>query len=125
MVDASQAYILSFPGGGSPAALQTVTTDLGPCNVRRILITWPVGCGGRLFLSIRAAGGFAFPNMDGQFLAFDDYTYAFDVSNQTDSGKWSVVGWNSDLIEHDPIITYEFDYLRGTVTASSVTPVPL
>lgn len=59
------------------------------------------------------------------YLAFDDYTYAFNVSNQTDSGKWSVVAYNMDFILHDPIVVFEYDYLRGTVTQASVTPVAL
>src|SRR5487761_1697663 len=116
MVDASQAYIASFPAGGAPSNLLTYPVHLGPCLVRRILLTFPAGCGGRPVPQVQAAGGFAFPAKAGQYLAFDDYTYVFDVANQVDSGNWSVVGWNSDLIDHDPILVFEYDYLRGTVT---------
>lgn len=78
-----------------------------------------------MFVSIQAGNGFAFPSKPGQYLAFDDYTYAFDVSNQIDSGQWSVVFYNLDFIDHDPIVVFEYDYLRGTVTAASATPIAL
>jgi hypothetical protein len=125
MVDASQAFIINTPAGNGVKHVGAFAINLGPSIVRRILITWPAGCGGLLFIQIQAGNGYAFPNQQGQFLAFDDYTYAFDVSNQIDSGQWSVVSYNMDYIGHDPIVTFEFDYLRGTVTSSAVTPIAL
>lgn len=125
MVDASQAFVISKPPGNGVKNVGVFKVNLGPSIVRRILITWPAGCGGLLFIQIQAGNGYAFPNQRDQYLAFDDYTYAFDVSNQINSGQWSVVSYNMDFIEHDPIVTFEFDYLRGTVTQSTVTPIAL
>jgi hypothetical protein len=88
-------------------------------------MTWPAGCGGLVFLQIQAGNGYAFPNEQNMFLAFDDYTYTFDVNNQINSGQWSIVGYNLDFILHDPIVVFEFDYLRGTQTSTSVTPISL
>lgn len=125
MADASQVFIPSYGPGNGNANIQTLPCKLGPSVVRRILLTYPAGCAGQLFLRIQAGGGFAFPNQPNQYLAFDDYTYAFDVSNQINSGDWAVVGYNLDTITHDPIVVFEYDYLRGTVTSTSSTPIAL
>lgn len=125
MVDASQAFVINCPPGNGVQQVHPFPVNLGPSIVRRILITWPAGCGGLLFIQIQAGGGYAFPNQQGQYLAFDDYTYAFDVANQINSGQWSVLSYNMDYIGHDPIIVFEYDYLRGTVAPASVTPISL
>jgi hypothetical protein len=125
MADAIQGLVLSLPPGNGIRQNLRFAVPLGPSNVRRILLTWPAGCGGLVFLQVQAANGYAFPNQQNQYLAFDDYTYSFDVSNQIDSGQWSIVGYNMDYIQHDPIVVFEFDYLRGTVTQSAVTPIAL
>lgn len=125
MADASQGFVINYPAQNGGSFQEEFAVNLGPCTVRRILITWPAGCGGQMFLQIRAGGGYAFPNQQNQFLAFDDYTYVFDVDNQINSGQWSVIGYNSDFIDHDPIVVFEFDYLRGTVTSASTTPIAL
>jgi hypothetical protein len=76
-------------------------------------------------MQILAGGGNAFPNQAGQFLAFDDYTYVVDVTNQTDTGNWSIVSYNLDYIDHDPIVVFEFNYLRGNVTPGSAQAIAL
>lgn len=125
MADASRVDILSMPAGFGVGAPARWNTPLPPSIVRRISITWPAGCGGLVFLQIQAAGGFAFPSFQDQYLAFDDYTYTFDVSNQINNGNWSVVGYNTDAIGHDPIIVFEYDYLREAVSNSVTTPIAL
>lgn len=125
MADASQVFIPNGTPGNGVKQVQVLPANLGPSTVRRIAITWPAGCGGLLFIQIQAAGGFAFPNQRDQFLAFDDYTYTFEVSNQINNGNWSIVFYNMDFIVHDPIIVFEYDYLRGSVNSASVTPIAL
>lgn len=125
MADASKVFIPSAAPGNGVKQVFTFPCPLGPSRVRRISITWPAGCGGLLFIQIQAGNGYAFPNEQNMFLAFDDYTYTFDVDNQIDSGQWSIVFYNMDFIVHDPIVVFEFDYLRGTVTSATVTPIAL
>lgn len=125
MPDAIQTLIPALPPGYGGSQEFVYPIDLGPSIVRRILITWPAGCGGLVFIRIGAGGGYAFPSVAGGLLAFDDYTYVIDVTNQTNNGNWSVVAQNRDYIEHDPIIVFEYDYLRGTVNSASYTPIPL
>lgn len=112
------------PGNGSWQEF-VYQIDLGPSIVRRILITWPAGCGGLVFIRIEAGGGYAFPSVPDELLAFDDYTYTLDVTNQINNGNWAVVAQNRDYIGHDPIIVFEYDYLRGAVNSASYTPIPL
>lgn len=125
MADASQAFIINgVPNNGISNPGEFVI-DLGPSEVTRILITWPAGCGGLVFVQIRAAGGFAFPSYNNQYMAYDDYTYSIDVSNQTTSGKWSVMTDNRDFITHDPQVVFEYNYLRGSGNSNALTPISL
>lgn len=125
MADALQVFLPIFPPGHDIGTAQSFATPLGPSRVSRILITWPAGCGGLVGMQVQASGGFAFPNQPGQFLLFDDYTYDLEVSNQTDTGNWSLFGFNRDSIEHEISIVYEYNYLRGNTVASSLTPIAL
>lgn len=125
MADASWGALVSLPAGFGVPTPGVFAVDLGPSIVRRILLTWPAGCGGLVFLQVQAGGGFAYPSQPGQFLAFDDYTYAFDVSNQINNGNWSILCSNHDAIGHDPAVIFEYDYLRGSVATAQSNPIAL
>lgn len=125
MADAIQTFQDLVPAGRQPSTPGGINCPLGPSLVSRISITWPPGCGGLVGVQVRAGGGFAFPNMNGQFLAFDDYTYTFDVTGQVNNGNWSIDTYNVDLIDHQITIVFEYDYLRGTGNANALTPVAL
>lgn len=125
MADASQGEIWIVQPNTGPGNNLTFPTELGPSRVSRILITWPAGCAGQVFVQVQASGGYAFPNQAGQFMAFDDYTYAIDVSNQTTSGHWRLYMYNSDVTAHAIQVIYEYDYLRGDQQTSQLQPVAL
>lgn len=125
MADASQAFIINGTQNNGVSFPREFAIDLGPSDVTRILITWPAGCGGLVFIQIRAAGGYAFPSFQDQYMAFDDYTYSIDVSNQTTSGKWSVMIDNRDFILHDPQVVFEYNYLRGANNTNALTPISI
>lgn len=125
MADALQAFIIAGTPNNGASIPREFDIDLGPSEVTRIVVTWPAGCGGLLFIQIRAAGGYAFPSFQNQYMAFDDYTYTIDVANQTNSGKWSVMCDNRDFIGHDPQVVFEYNYLRGANNSSALTPISL
>lgn len=125
MADALQATTGLIPASTKLPSTVVFGPNLGPSIVRRILITWPAGCGGLVGVRVTAGGGFAFPALAGQYLAYDDYTYPFDVANQVTSGQWLAVCYNVDLIDHLITIVYEYDYLRGNQQASSMNQIAL
>lgn len=125
MVDASFVANGIITAGTVLPATQSIFTKLGPSQVRRISIIFPAGCGGLVGVRIKAGGGFAFPNVDGQYFSFDDYIYTFDVANQTDSGQWQAECYNIDLIDHGITVIYEFDYLRGNLGIASSQPIAI
>lgn len=125
MADASQVLASVTNPTGSNTSLALANIDLGPSEVKRILLTFPAGCGGLVGVRIEAAGGYAFPNQPGQFLSFDDYTYAFDVTNQAQTGRWTKVAYNVDLIPHLVTVVFEYDYLRGIQSVSQSLAVAL
>lgn len=125
MADASQAFTVIQQPNIPIANAGVFSIDLGPCYVRRILLTWPPGCGGLVGVQIQAGGSGAFPFGKDVFFVFDDYTYPFDVDNQTNSGKWGVRIYNIDQIQHGIQVVFEYDYLRGNVLGNQSIPVAL
>lgn len=125
MADALQSFEPIFAPGNGATVIAALPVDLGICEVSRILLTWPAGCGGLVGVQIQAAGGFAFPSKQNQFMAFDDYTYDLEVTNQTTSGKWSIVGYNTDYIAHLVTVVFEYDYLRGNVIGRASQPIAI
>lgn len=125
MADASQAFtVVVNPGSGNlnPVGF---AFNLGQGIVRRILVTWPPGCGGLVGVQIQAGASGAFPIGAHTYFVFDDYTYAFDVDNQIDSGQWSTLMYNIDTIPHGIQFVFEYDYLRGAVVSSGGQPVSI
>lgn len=125
MADASQVFIYLLAAGNGSSASSRASCDIGLSRVRRILLTFPAGCGGLVGVRVEAAQGYAFPNQPGQFYAFDDYTYTIDVSNQIDSGKWSLVTYNTDYIIHAITAVFEYDYVRGNDVSSNNQPIAI
>lgn len=125
MADASQVFSSLIPAGNGSSATTTKQTPLGLSRVRRVLITYPYGCAGLVGVQIRAADGYAFPNQQNTFIAFDDYVYPFEVTGQIDGGNWSVVAYNKDILPHTIQVVYEYDYVRQAVAQSSSNPISL
>jgi hypothetical protein len=125
MADASQAFTVVVNPGSTNLSPAGFNFDLGPCIVTRILVTWPPGTGGLVGVQIQAGASGAFPFNKQTYFVFDDYTYAFDVDNQIDSGNWATLVYNADTIQHGIQFVFEYDYLRGTQTSSNSQPVAI
>lgn len=125
MADASAIFEPLLPPGNGSNAFYTYAASLGPSIVRRILITFPAGCGGLVGVAIVAGGTVAFPVGGGSYFSFDDYTYAFDVSNQVTTGQWSLLMYNADYILHGIQVVFEYDFLGMGAGAKQQPPVSL
>jgi hypothetical protein len=125
MADTSLAFNITFAAGNGAKTVSDVATLLGPCHVRRILVTWPTGCAGLVGVQIKAGGSAAFPSNATQYMLFDGYTYDTAVTNQLDSGQWVVEGYNLDFLPHTIQVIYEFDYLGTSKASVAFTAVAL
>lgn len=125
MADTSQQFFMPVPAGNGSRQLWNANAPLGPSIVRRILITWPPGCAGLVGVQIQAGGQAAFPNVSASYMVFDNYTYAFDVQNQINSGQWLIQAFNTDFLIHNIQAIFEYDYYRGDITPGSTTPIAL
>ena len=125
MADTSAIFEpLLNPGNGS-GATSVFPTPLGPSIVRRILLTFPAGCGGLVGVAVTAGGSTAFPFTAQSFFSFDDYTYAFEVGEQITTGDWGLVTYNKDFILHSVQVVFEYDYLDAGPSAKQQPPVSL
>jgi hypothetical protein len=125
MSDFTKVYEIDFPAGnGSPEYAQ-LDTPLGLADVQEILITFPPGCAGLVGIQIRAGGSPAFPNDDGSYFVFDDYTLVQSVANQIKTGQWTVAGYNSDYIDHVVQVIYMANNVVYGPSISSSQPVSL
>lgn len=125
MADASQQFLIDVPANGSPSNIFIYNMPLGPSDVQRILITWPPGVSGLVPVQIMAGEQAAFPRLPGTFFVFDNYTYSFDVSNQINSGQWSMATYNLDTQVHNIQVVFEFNFLRGQQASDGSLPISL
>jgi hypothetical protein len=120
MADASQAFSIVVPAGSGVATPQETELNLGLCDVAHCVITWPAGCCGLVGVALLAAESWAFPQQMNTFYAFDDFNYPFDVTNQIQTGDWSVVAYNLDYYDHTIQVVVEYDY----VMTDQASPTP-
>lgn len=119
MADASQSFAFTLPAGNGSNATAEYSMQLPICDVSKITITWPAGCAGLVGLAVQAAGTNAFPYIAGQFMNFDDYTYPLEVTNQLDSGDWSLLAYNADYFAHTVQLVMEYNYINTNSGVSS------
>lgn len=125
MADTSAIFEpLLAPGNGSRAA-SVFPISLGDSIVRRILLTFPAGCGGLVGVAVTAGGTAAFPFNPGSYFSFDDYTYAFDVGTQIETGNWGLITYNADFTIHSVQVVFEYDYIGVGSNAKQQPPVSL
>lgn len=125
MSDFSVAFNFTIPPGAGQTVVTEFDTLLGNCDVTEILITFPPGCAGLVGVAVFAGGSPAYPNQAGQFFTFDDYTYLQEVSNQLNSGQWSLMGYNLDINPHTIQVVYKCNNLVISPTVPVSAPLSL
>ena len=125
MADFSQSIQCTVPPGFGTQTLQGFPANLPDCIVVKILVTFPPGCAGLVGVSLFAGGSPAYPNVAGQYMAFDDYTLDQDVSNQIQTGQWDVIAYNLDINPHTLQVVFECDNLALSPAVPLSPPVSL
>ena len=114
MSDSTYVVGLSIPAGNGVATYSVFKTPLGDSNVEEIQISFPPGCNGLVGAKIYAGGASAYPNDPLNYFVFDDYVYIQQVSNQINSGDWSIGLFNTDYVPHIIRVIYKFNYLTSS-----------
>lgn len=125
MADTSRIFKPLLTAGNGSFAASVFPTPLGDSIVRRILLTFPPGCGGLVGVAITAGGTAAYPFNPQSYFSFDDYTYGFDVGDQIKTGDWGLVTYNADFMIHSVQVIYEYDYIGVGSNAKQQPPVSL
>jgi len=123
--DFTKVYDITVPAGSTVMTLLDTPLNIGLCVVERFFITFPPGCVGLVGVSIFAGGSPAYPNQQGRYFAFDDYTYEQDVSNQINSGQWDIVSYNLDYLNHTIQVIAQADYTSNLMASSSSSAISL
>ena len=125
MADTSKIRTYSPPPGGGTITPVTFREAFGFCVMRRILITFPPGCGGVVGAAVMAANSSAYPSDPAVYYLFDDYTYPIEVTNQIQTGDWAVICYNAGFLPHNLQVVYEYDYISPSTSSVNAIPVSL
>ena len=125
MSDYTQVFDLTIPAGNGVATPVEYATPVGICDVERILITFPPGCAGLVNACIFAAHSPAYPNLANTYLAYDDYTYDQAVTNQINSGQWSIEAYNLDYFPHLLQVVFMCNLIAQSPTSPATQPISL
>lgn len=100
MPDHTTVANIFIPAGTLSTAPTNRNVNLGLSIVRSILCVVPPGPAGLVGFAISAGGQQQYPLPPGTFFIFDDYVYEQEISNQIDSGQWSIQTYNTDTFPH-------------------------
>lgn len=125
MSDYAREFGITVPAGNGVQTFQTSLTKIGLAEVRRVLVTFPPGCAGLVGVQLRLGGSAVYPFNENEYFIHDDYILEQDVTNQVNSGDWSVRTYNFDYIDHVIRLTYQYDTVVYGQSLSSSAPIAL
>lgn len=93
-------FDITIPAG-TPIATPIVTpTQFGDNEVERIEWLFPDGCNGVVGIQIGARTVPIIPANRGQFLVRSGDSHGYDLTEQHQTGDWSVIGYNTGSFPH-------------------------
>jgi hypothetical protein len=107
-------FPVTIPAGTAIATPVTVQAPLGICDLVELRVVIPPGPAGLVGFVINGGGSQIFPIGRGTWFIFDDYVYDQAVSNQINSGQWSITAYNLDVFPH----TLQFYFYTNDITYS-------
>lgn len=123
MSDFTKSFAVTIPANGNVNSPVMIATPLGDADVQQIYLTFAPGCAGLVGVAIYAGGSPAYPNDQGRYFVFDDFTLIQDVSNQITTGQWSIVGYNTDVFDHTVQVIYQANYVAASPGTFATGPV--
>lgn len=125
MSDASRVFQITAPAGNGSTTPANYELQLGLAEVVSCIITWPAGCCGLVGVALLAADSWAFPVTPNTYMAYDDFNYTLQITNQIQTGDWSVSIYNADFYSHTIQFVMEYDYVLTDQGSSSGLQVSL
>lgn len=124
MSDNVLAFPVTIPANTAIASAITTQTPLGISDLVEIRVVVPPGPAGLVGFTINSGGSPTFPKTSNTWFIFDDYVYDQVVSNEINSGQWSVTAYNLDVFPHTLqfyFYTNDIDYAPGPDLSSPVS----
>lgn len=93
-------FPVTIPANTAILAPVMVQASLGISILTEIRVVIPPGPAGLVGFVINSGGSQTYPETNNTWFIFDDYVYDQEVSNQINSGQWSITAYNLDVFPH-------------------------
>lgn len=125
MADTSQQFtIVAAPGFGASNGF-VYDFPLGPTIVEKIIVNFPPGCAGQVFVQVLVGGSARYPSQTNSRFWYDDYVHEINVTNSPDTGDWSVLVDNTGFVQHLIQVEFYYNWLTNEQSSSSLLPASL
>lgn len=102
-----QAFSVTIPPGGVPAAPQRFPLTMPARIVAHVTVIVPPGPRGELGFALGAAGVAVLPSNAGGYIVADYQSIDWDVEGQIESGAWQLLAYNAGLYSHTLQIVFQ------------------
>lgn len=124
MANRIESFTVTVPAG--TAVNGPLSTDLAFTDgtVEIIEIKVPSGSAGLVGFYLAHSGQQIIPYQSGNWIVSDDENIRWEVDHYPTGGKWSVVGYNSDVFDHSLYLRFLIsDYTSDTPSRVTLVPV--
>ena len=104
---------MTIPAGTARAAPASLSVAFSDGIPRRLTITVPPGPSGLLGFQVAQSGQAIIPRTPGAFVIADDRVIQWDLDGYPDAGRYSIIGYNTDLYDHTLYVEFEVDELTA------------
>jgi len=121
VVDRIEAFPVTLAAGTASSTPATVATTFPDGIVVGLEVDVPPGPSGLVGFAFQQSGQQIIPRTPNSWIIVQDVHLTWPLENYPTGGKWSVVGYNTDIYSH----TIQVRYLINETAPGAPTPVQL
>ena len=120
-----RTYQVTIPAGTLQASPVTISLPMPARIVTGLRWRVPPGPRGLVGWALSVAGSHVFPWGDTSWIVADDETDDIALTNVPSTGKWSLVGYNTGLLDHTVYLTFRLEPLTAPIVIAASGPLEL
>jgi hypothetical protein len=120
-----EAFVATIPAGTAKAAPVAVATIFPDGRLSKVTVTVPTGPSGLMGFQVAQSGQPIIPRTANTFIVADGRIIEWDTHDYPEGGRWSIIGYNTDIYDHSLYVEYSLDELISGVPGPIVLqPIP-